>query len=84
MLKTEVLVLVILAFIALFYSTVFDEAYHYKLVELYKSPVARLFLIVCTIGLYMWSMPVGIMATVVTLFYIADIGLLSEKRIVRS
>jgi hypothetical protein len=32
----------------------------------------------------MWSMPVGIMATVITLFYIADIGLLSEKRIVRS
>ena len=84
MLKTEVLALVLLAFVALFYSTVFDEAYHHKLVALYRSPIARFILVACTIGLYMWSMPVGIMATVITLFYIADVGLLSEKRIVRS
>lgn len=84
MLKTEVIALVILACIALFYSTVFDEAYHHSLVELYKSPIIRLLLIICTIGVYMWNTTVGIMTAVITLFYIADVGLMSEKRIVRS
>ena len=84
MFKTEVVTLVILAIIALLYSTSFDELYHHKLVVLYKSPITRLLLIILTIGLYMWNNVIGIMASVIIIFYIADVGLMSEKPFIKS
>jgi len=81
MFKTELLALVVLTFLALFYSTAFDELYHKDAVKLYKSPLYRLLLVAITIGLFTWRRTVGLVAALIILLYYADVGLLSEKKL---
>ena len=81
MFKTELLALVVLTFLALFYSTAFNEAYHKDFVKLYKSPLYRLGLVIGTIGLFSWNKTAGLVMSLVILLYYADVGLLSEKKL---
>ena len=81
MFKTELLALVVLTFIALFYSTAFNELYHKDAVKLYQSPVFRLGLVISTIGLFSWNKTAGLVMSLVILLYYADVGLLSEKKL---
>ncbi len=81
MFKTELLALVVLTFLALFYSTAFNEAYHKDFVKLYKSPLYRLGLVIGTIGLFSWNKTAGLITALVILLYYADVGLLSEKKL---
>jgi len=81
MFKTELLALVVLTFLALFYSTAFNEAYHKDFVKLYKSPLYRLGLVIGTIVLFSWNKTAGLITALVILLYYADVGLLSEKKL---
>ena len=58
------------------YSTLFEEKYHAKLVDLYTYPWWRLLIVLLVISAAMWCPRVGLLLSLVAVFYLSDMNLL--------
>ena len=74
----------LLFIVAVKYSTLFEEAYSQKLMDLYVYPWWRFLIVFLVIAAAVWCPRVGIMMAMVAVFYLSDMNTLirpfSEQR----
>ena len=58
------------------YSSVFEQEYHTKLINLYMYPWWRMLIIFLVISAAIWCPRIGILVAVVVFFYLSDMNLL--------
>lgn len=72
-------VLLLCIVISTVYSTVFEETYSNKLINLYTYPWWRLLLVLLVIVSATWSHQVSIIVALIVVFYLSDMKILSTK-----
>ena len=70
------LFVVILAFVAVKYSTLFEESYHRRLTSLYVYPWWRFLIVFLVLSAAIWCPRVGIVMALVAFFYLSDMNTL--------
>ena len=58
------------------YSSVFEQEYHTKLINLYMYPWWRMLIIFLVISAAIWCPRIGILVAVVVFFYLSDMNTL--------
>ena len=58
------------------YSSVFEQEYHTKLINLYMYPWWRMLIIFLVISAAVWNPRIGILVAVVVFFYLSDMNTL--------
>jgi hypothetical protein len=58
------------------YSTLFEEKYHRRLVDLYIYPWWRLLIVLLLLSAILWCPHVGLLLSLATFFYLSDMNLL--------
>lgn len=74
----------LIAFVAIKYSTLFEESYSRKLTDLYVYPWWRFLVVFLVLSAAVWCPRVGILMALVAFFYLSDMNTLispfSEQR----
>lgn len=74
----------LIAFVAIKYSTLFEESYSRKLTDLYVYPWWRFLVVFLVLSAAIWCPRVGILMALVAFFYLSDMNTLispiSEQR----
>ena len=78
----EIIVLFCLSFVAIFFSTLFEETYTDKLVHLSYFPWWKLTLVILVICASSWSIPITIILSLIVILYIGDMNILTNKMFV--
>ena len=58
------------------YSSIFEQEYHTKLINLYMYPWWRMLIIFLVISAAIWSPRIGILVALVVFFYLSDMNTL--------
>jgi hypothetical protein len=69
-------IIMLFAFIAVFYGTSFETEYSNKLINLYINPWWRVLIVALVVAAAMWSPRIGILVALVAFFYLSDVGTL--------
>jgi predicted CDP-diglyceride synthetase/phosphatidate cytidylyltransferase len=64
--------------IIIFYSTIFEEEYSTKLIQLYIYPWWRILVILLVLFSAIWCRRVGILVALIAFFYLSDMNTLIE------
>ncbi len=67
---------ILIAIVAVKYSTLFEEAYNQKLTDLYVYPWWRFLVVFLVVGAAIWCPRVGILMALVAFFYLSDMNTL--------
>jgi hypothetical protein len=59
-----------------FYSTLFEEEYSKKLIDLYRYPWWRLLIVILLLSSMLWCPRVGILIALILFFYLSDMNTL--------
>ena len=70
------LVILFAVVIIIQYSSVFEQEYHTKLINLYMYPWWRMLIIFLVISAAIWCPRIGILVAVVVFFYLSDMNTL--------
>ena len=70
------IVVLLAAVVIVKYSTLFEEEYTRKLIDLYRFPWWRVLLILLVISSVLWCPRVGILVALVMFFYLSDMNTL--------
>jgi hypothetical protein len=70
------LVILFTVVIIIQYSSVFEQEYHTKLINLYMYPWWRMLIIFLVISAAIWCPRIGILVAVVVFFYLSDMNTL--------
>jgi hypothetical protein len=68
----RLLSVVILSIVLIKYSTVFENEYSQKLIDLYLNPWWRILVLLLFISAILWCPRVGILVALVVFFYLSD------------
>lgn len=66
----------LIALLVVNYSTLFEEEYTRKLIDLYLFPWWRILLVLLVISSVMWCPRVGILVALIMFFYLSDMNTL--------
>jgi hypothetical protein len=70
-------ILVLLAALfVVFYSSLFEEEYSKKMIDLYRYPWWRLLIVLLVISSVIWCPRVGILVALIMFFYLSDMNTL--------
>ena len=58
------------------YSSVFEEMYHEKLIDLYMYPWWRILIVILILFAVLWSPRIAIILSLVVFFYMSDMNML--------
>lgn len=79
-----IITIIVFYIIAIQYSTVFEETYSQKLINMYIYPWWRLLLVILVIASAIWSPYVSIIIALVVFFYLSDMESLSKPIITKT
>lgn len=71
-------VTLVFSIIAIFYSTLFEDMYPSKLVEMHSFPWWRLILVLFVLSAVSWSNRMGTIVALVVFFYLSDLQSLTS------
>jgi hypothetical protein len=70
------LIILFAVVVILQYSSVFEQEYHTKLINLYMYPWWRMLIIFLVISAAVWNPRIGILVALVVFFYLSDMNTL--------
>jgi hypothetical protein len=73
---SRAILVLLIALLVVNYSTLFEEEYTRKLIDLYIYPWWRILLVLLVISSVMWCPRVGILVSLVMFFYLSDMNTL--------
>jgi hypothetical protein len=73
---SRAILVLLIALLIVNYSTLFEEEYTRKLIDLYIYPWWRILLVLLVISSVMWCPRVGILVSLVMFFYLSDMNTL--------
>lgn len=72
----QLTILVFAVVILIQYSSLFEEDYHVKLIDLYVYPWWRILTVLLVISAALWCPEVGLLLALVVVFYLSDMNTL--------
>jgi hypothetical protein len=73
---SRAIMVLLIALLVVNYSTLFEEEYTRKLIDLYLFPWWRILLVLLVISSVMWCPRVGILVALIMFFYLSDMNTL--------